>query len=596
MRLSSLLGRTLRDTPTEAEFVGHQLALRAGLARGIAPGSYALLPLGMAALRRIEAIIHEELARAGAQEFRTPVVQPAALWEASGRYQQYGPLMLRAADRAARPLVIAPTHEEAVADLARREVNSYRQLPALLYQVHTKYRDELRTKGGLMRLREFTMLDAYSLDADSAGLDRSYELLASAFERILARCGVAYVAVEASAGEMGGGEPREYMAISPSGEDLLALCAGCGYAANVEVATQKRRGAAATTPAAGASQDSCYAHSETADRGQETESPPIEEVATPRTATIADLAAFLGVPPAATAKAVFFDTPERGLLFAVIRGDLEVNEVKLCAAAGVSELRPASVDQIAAAGAVPGYASPVGLQVAEGTGPGVFVLADPSVAEGMGGFVAGANRAGYHLRNVVYGRDWRASRVADIALVRSGDPCPRCGAPLALERGVEIGHIFKLGDRYTRALGATYLAEDGATRPVVMGSYGIGLERLLQIIIEQHHDEAGIVWPASVAPAAVHLIALGKGEALRATAEELLAELEQAGLRVLYDDRGESAGVKFNDADLIGLPVRLVVSDRLLATGELELRPRGGATIKVARGELLRHLRELLAA
>jgi prolyl-tRNA synthetase len=322
---------------------------------------------------------------------------------------------------------------------------------------------------------------------------------------------------------------------------------------------------------------------------------PIEEIATPSTATIADLAALLGVPESATAKAVFFDTPERGLVFAVIRGDLEVSEDKLRAVARVSELRPASAEQIAAAGAVAGYASPVGLALAEGDGPGVFVIADPSVAAGAGGLVAGANRAGYHLRNVAYGRDWRATAVADIAAVRAGDPCARCGAPLSLDRGVEIGHIFKLGDRYTRAVGATYLDEAGAARPVVMGSYGIGVERLIQIIIEQHHDEAGIVWPATVAPADVHLMALGKGEAPKAAAEELMGELEAAGLRVIYDDRAESAGVKFNDADLIGLPLRLVVSDRLLAAGELELKPRGGAAIKLPRAAILRELSDLLA-
>jgi prolyl-tRNA synthetase len=321
----------------------------------------------------------------------------------------------------------------------------------------------------------------------------------------------------------------------------------------------------------------------------------MDEVATPHAATIADLAALLGVPESATAKAVFFDSPERGLIFAVIRGDMEVSEAKLRAAARVSELRPAGAEQIAAAGAVAGYASPVGLAVSEADGPGVLVVADPSVAAGAGGLVAGANRVGYHLRNVVYGRDWRATSVADIAAVRAGDPCARCGAPLALDRGVEIGHIFKLGDRYARAVGATYLDEAGVSRAVVMGSYGIGVERLLQLIIEQHHDEAGIIWPASVAPADIHLIALGKGEAPRAAAEQIEAELVAAGLRVLYDDRSESAGVKFNDADLIGLPVRLVVSDRLLAAGELELRRRGAEAFRVPGGELLGAVRSALA-
>jgi prolyl-tRNA synthetase len=574
MRISTMLGRTLREPPAEAEQIGHQLALRAGLVRAMAPGSYAMLPLGMAVVRRIEAIMRQELGGIGAQEVRTPIVQPAALWEQSGRYAHYGPQMLRLADRSGRQLIVAPTHEEAATELARREIDSYRQLPAAIYQIHTKYRDELRTKGGLMRLREFTMLDAYSFDADDAGLDRSYDRMAAAFARVFARCGVRYVAVEASAGEMGGREPREYMAISPSGEDTLALCARCGYAANVEVAVSAA-GRAPQGLAPG-------------------EHPARELVATPNTATIADLAALLGVAAAATAKAVFFDSPERGLIFAVIRGDLEVSVEKLRAAAGASELRPATAEQIAAAGAVPGYASPVGLAVAEGDGPGALVIADESLLA-AGPLVAGANRLGYHLRHVVYGRDWRASRVADIAAVRAGDPCARCGAPLTLERGVEIGHIFKLGTRYSQALGATYLDEQGAARPLVMGSYGIGVERLIQIIVEQNHDERGIVWPAAVAPADVHLIALGKGDAPRAAAEAAYAELAAAGLRPLYDDRAETAGVKFNDADLIGLPLRLVLSDRLLAAGEVELKPRQGEALRVARAELIDSLRAMLA-
>jgi prolyl-tRNA synthetase len=569
MRLSFLLGRTLREAPNEAEQVGHQLALRAGLARAIAPGSYALLPLGLAAARRIEAIMHAELAAIAAQELRTPIVQPATLWEQTGRYAQYGPQMLKLNDRAARPLIVAPTHEEAIAELARREISSYRQLPALVYQIHTKYRDETRTKGGLMRMREFTMLDAYSLDADDAGLDAVYERVAGAFERIFARCGVRFAAVEASAGEMGGREPREYMALSPAGEDLLALCPSCGYAANSEVATAGTKDEGRKT------------------KDEEGAAPPTEEIATPSTATIADLAALLAIPESATAKAVFFDTPERGLLFAVIRGDLSVSEAKLCAAAGVSELRPASAEQIAAAGAVAGYASPVGLP------PSVFVVADQSVVRG-GPLVAGANRSGYHLRNVVYGRDWRASREADIAEVRAGDPCARCGAPLTIERGVEIGHIFKLGTRYTSALQSNYLDESGQAHPIVMGSYGIGVERLLQIIIEQHHDERGIAWPASVAPAQIQLVALGRKPETRAAAEALYAELRAAGLSLLFDDRDESAGVKFADADLIGLPLRLLVSDRLLAAGELELKPRLGEPLRIPADQLRARIDELL--
>jgi prolyl-tRNA synthetase len=583
MRLANLVGRTLRDVPTEAEHIGHQLALRAGLARALAPGSFALLPMGMAVSRRIERIMHEELARIGAQELRMPVVQTAMLWEQAGRYAEYGPQMLKLTDRAGRSLVVAPTHEEAIAELARREIGSYRQLPAVVYQIHTKYRDEIRTKGGLMRMREFTMLDAYSLDADDAGLDIAYEHIGEAFERIFERCGLRFISVEAAAGEMGGREPREYMARSPAGEDTLAICATCGYAANLEVATAGRAPAAT---------------------GQEQR--PLEEVATPGVATIADLAQFLNIAGLETAKAVFFDTPERGLVFAVIRGDLEVSEEKLRLAARVSELRPASAEQIIAAGAVAGYASPVGLKIrAEGTAQnaalpegaadaaGLLVLADPSIVE-AGPLVAGANKEGYHLRNVVYGRDWEATFVADIAAVQAGDPCRHCGAPLTLEKGVEIGHIFKLGTRYAEALGATYLDGQGVSRPVVMGSYGIGVERLMQIIIEQHHDERGITWPASIAPADAHIVVLGKGAAPRDEAARLYAELATAGLRPVLDDREETAGVKFNDADLIGLPVRLVVSDRLMAAGEVELKPRRGEAVKVLRGEVVAAVRAAL--
>ena len=571
MRLSTLFGRTLRDAPAEAENAAHQLVLRAGLARALLAGGYALLPLGMRVARRIEAIMHEEMAKIDGQEFRTPIVQSSGPWEQSGRYGEYGPAMLRLLDRSERALILAPTHEEAVADLTRREVTSYRQLPALIYQIHTKYRDELRAKGGMMRMREFTMLDAYSLDADDAGLDLVYERVAVAFERIFARCGLRYVAVEASAGEMGGREPREYMALSPNGEDMLAICPNCGYAANLEVAAV-RRAEAIVAP---------------------TDAPTMAEVATPDCKTIAELAAFMGVPESVTAKAVFFNSPERGLVFAVIRGDLEVNELKLRAAAGVSALVPATAEQIAAAGAVAGYASPVGLAVqAASGGAGVFVIADSSVVA-AGPLVAGANRVGYHLRDVVYGRNWQATQVADIATARAGDACVRCGAPLQFERGIEIGHIFKLGTRFTVALGAQFLAQDGSSRPVVMGSYGIGVERLLQVIVEQHHDEAGIAWPAEVAPFDAHLVRLGKGEATRAAADLLYGELSAAGVRVLYDDRDESAGVKFNDADLIGLPARLLVSDRLLAADQVELKRRGGEAVKVARSEVLAALRAL---
>ena len=560
MRLSTLFGRTLREAPGDVEGIGYQLVLRAGLARQMQAGSFALLPLGMAVLRRIEAIMHAELGAIEAQEFRTPVVQPAASWQRSGRYTDYGPLMLRFRDRAERELIVAPTHEEAVAELTAREIVSYRQMPQIIYQIHTKYRDEQRAKGGLMRMREFTMLDAYSMGASWQELDHSYAAIGAAFERIFERCGVRFIAVEASAGEMGGAEPREYMALSPSGEDILALCAACGYAANSEVAA---RGSERTAVPATVE--------------------PMTKIITPHASTIAELAAFLQISPTETAKAVFFDTPERGLVFAVVRGDAEVNELKLRTVIGVSALAPASLEQIAASGAVAGYASPVGLAVQHGStaSDGVLVVADQAVVHGRS-FVAGANQVGFHLRNVLYGRDWQATLVADIASVQSGDACPRCAAPLALENGVEIGHIFKLGTRFSQALDARFLDAAGSEQPVVMGSYGIGLERLLQIIVEQHHDEHGIIWPHAVAPIDVHLVQLGKSEPVVTHAKRIYTQLQQAGITTLYDDRDETAGVKFNDADLIGLPLRILVSERLLKQGHLELKLRGGEAQSVA--------------
>ena len=385
MRYSTCIGRTLRDAPNEAESTVHQLVLRAGLAQQLLAGGMTLLPLGMRVLRQIERIMHEEMANIDALEYRTPIIQPATLWQESGRYDIYGNAMLRLQNRNEQAMIVAPTHEEAVADIARRQVESYRQLPALIYQIHTKYRDELRVRGGLVRLREFTMLDAYSLDADWAGLDAVYQRIGGAFERIFERCGVKFIKVQASGGDMGGSETTEYMALSADGEDTLLLCAACGYAANSEIATSRIMSEA-------------------------TSNEPMELVATPECKTIAELAQLLQIPESHTAKAVFFDTPERGLIFVVIRGDRQVNEEKVKAAAGVSALQAATLEQIQAVGAVAGYASPVGLH-------NVYVLADHSIGQ-AGGLVAGANQAGFHLRNVMHGRDWTATQIADIALAQ----------------------------------------------------------------------------------------------------------------------------------------------------------------------------------
>jgi prolyl-tRNA synthetase len=544
MRMSQLFGNTLRENPADAEMPSHQLLMRAGMIRPLAAGIYSYLPLGWRVLRKIEAILRQEMAAIGAQEMMMPVVQPAELWQATGRWQSIGPNMGRLRDRTGRDLALAVTHEEVVADLARHEIQSYRQLPCTVFHIQTKFRDEPRPRGGLIRVREFTMKDAYTLDADQAGLDIAYQKMYHAYVNIFRRCGVEALAVQADVGQMGGSTSQEFMALNDHGEDTLLLCPACGYAANAERATFARPQAA--RPLAG----------------------EVTEIATPGCKTIADVAAFVGVPTRQTLKAVFYTTDAGELVFVVIRGDLEVNETKLCNQLGGAAIRPATDDEILAAGAVPGYASPRGLS-------GACVIADDSMHLG-GNFVAGANREGYHLLNVNYPRDFEAQVVADIALARAGDACANCGAALTEARGIELGHLFKLGVRYSEALGATYLDAAGQARPIVMGSYGIGAGRLMAIVVEQHHDQHGIVWPVEIAPYHVYLANLGyaPGEETTQTAEALYDDLTAQGLEVLYDDRDERPGVKFNDADLIGVPVRVTVSQRSLAQAGLEVKRR----------------------
>ena len=544
MRMSHLFGRTLREAPGDAELPSHRLMLRAALIRPLGAGIYSLLPLGWRVIRKVEQIIREEIDAIGGQEMLMPVVHPADLWRESGRYQTVGPEMTRFQDRGERDMVLAMTHEEVVTDLARQEISSYRQLPQLVYHIQTKWRDEPRSRGGLIRVREFTMKDSYSLDLDEAGLDVSYRDHWRAYERIFRRCGLRFVVVGADTGMMGGSASHEFMALSPHGEDIVLLCPTGDYADNQEVATFRRDAPSAEAPA------------------------PLEEVETPHTPTIRALADYLEVPLARTAKAVFFRGDSGRFVFAVIRGDLEVNETKLRKAAGETGLTPATAEEIRAVGAEPGYGSPVGVRDA-------LVVADESVRDSPN-LVAGANRVGYHLRNVNLGRDYEAQVVADIASAQAGYPCPVCGTPLEAERAIEVGNIFKLGTRYTEALGATYLDAEGQSHPIVMGCYGIGSGRLVATVVEQHYDERGIVWPVSIAPFHLSLLSLGGADDAEpiAAADRLYAELTAAGIDVLYDDRTDRAGVKFNDADLIGCPLRLSVSARTLAKGEAELKPR----------------------
>ncbi|HEY7463518.1 MAG TPA: proline--tRNA ligase [Candidatus Limnocylindria bacterium] len=545
MRLSHLFFSSLRDDPAEAEMVSHKLLVRAGYVRQLGSGIYTVLPLGFRVQKKIEQVIREEIDAIGGQEMEMPVVHPAELWKESGRYAKIGPELVRFKDRGGRDMVLAMTHEEVVANLLRDVVKSYRQLPAIVYHFQTKFRDEPRARGGLIRVREFVMKDSYSLDADEEGLDRSYQAHHRAYTRIFERLGLHTVAVGADVGIMGGSLAHEFMVLNEHGEDTLVLCDGCGYAANQQIAAVTKPEPAAEEPM------------------------PSEEVETPGTDTIASLAALLGVGTDRTAKAAFFVTGDGRLITAIVRGDFEVNETKLTnVVKAIGGLRPATADEIRAAGMEPGYASPIGAR-------DTTVVVDDLVARSPN-LVAGSNRAGFHLRNVNVGRDFTPDVVADIANARPGDPCPHCGQPLRLANGIEVGNIFKLGTDFTEKLNATYLAEDGSRHHVIMGSYGIGLGRAMACIVEEHHDERGIVWPAAVAPYPAHLVALGAGKdpAVAQAADALYERLAEAGVDVLFDDRDESPGVKLTDAELLGMPLTVTISTRSLAAGGAEVTDR----------------------
>ena len=550
MRMTRLFSQTLREAPAEAEAASHQLLLRAGFIRPLATGIFSYLPLARRALTKIERIVREEIEAIGGQEITMPVVHPASLWKETGRWFQIGAEMGRFQDRADRDMVLAMTHEEVIADLVRKEIRSYRQLPQLLYHIQTKWRDDPRPRAGLIRVREFTMKDSYSLDADWEGLDKQYRAHYQAYFNIFNRCGLDVIAVASDTGMMGGAMAHEFMALLPIGEDTLMLCDACGYAANRQVAAFRKPLAAPEQPL------------------------PLDEIATPNVTTIADLAAFLALPTARTAKAVFMvatvaegETESARFIFAVVRGDMDVNETKLANAVHAKALRPALEEEIRAIGAEPGYGSPLGVHHA-------IIIADDAVASSPN-LVAGANRPGFHLRNVNIGRDFTPDIIADIAAAEAGDACPQCGAPLRAERGVEVGNIFKLGTRYSEALGCLFETGDREMKPVIMGSYGIGIGRALACIAEVHHDEQGLRWPISVAPYQVQLVVLGgKGIDALLVADRLYEELWAAGVEVLYDDREATPGVKFNDADLVGLPLRLTVAPRGLASGMVELKRR----------------------
>src|ERR671921_573418 len=541
MRMSEMFGRTLREAPSGVEVEGHRLLLRAGFVRQLATGVFSYLPLAKRSIAKIEGILREEMDAVGGQEVSMPVVQPAEVWKRSGRYGSTGRELVRLRDRRDRELVLAMTHEEIVAGLAAGEVDSYQRLPRLVYQIQTKFRDDPRPRAGLIRAREFTMKDAYSLDRDEEGLDGQYQTLHEAYFRIFARCGLPAVDVGADVGIMGGSMSHEFMYLSPIGEDTILLCDACGYRANRQVAGFRK-----SLPGA-------------------EEQRPMEKISTPETDSIEALARFLRFSESRMAKAVFMvatiEDVER-FVFAVVRGDMDLNETKLATAVGASDLRPALPQEIRAVGAEPGYGSPLGVE-------GALVVADDAIVASPN-LVAGANEEGFHFLNVNHGRDFEADVVADLASAGDGSPCPECGGAMRAERGVEVGNIFKLGTRYSEALGARFLDSDGERKPVVMGSYGIGVGRLLACIAEEHRDNDGLIWPVSVAPYHVHLVAAEAGE----KADGLYEELRSSGVEVMYDDRRESLGTRFKDADLIGIPLRLTLTPRSRQKGGVEIKAR----------------------
>ena len=569
MRATNLYAPTLRNTPAEAEIASHRLMYRAGLIRKSAGGMYSYLPLAWRTIRKIEQIIREEMDAAGGQEIMMPILQPSELWEESGRWGAYGAEMIRVKDRHDREFCMGPTHEEMITALVRDELRSYKQLPVLLYQIQDKFRDERRPRFGVMRSREFIMKDLYSFDKDVEGMNESYRKMSVAYTNIFTRCGLDFRAVEADSGAIGGGHSEEFTVLAPEGESRIACCDACSYAASDEKAALRP-----------------------IDAPDEAEL-PLEKVATPHTSTIALLAEYLKIPVEKTIKAVAYQTEDDTLILAFLRGDHEVNEIKLAnAVPGARELRMADEDAIRAVGGCPGFMSPIG--IAKGT----HIVVDETAMR-MHNAVSGANEADFHYMNVNPKRDFGAVTVADIRLVEEGDACPVCEqGHLHIGRGIEAGQIFALGTKYSEAMGATFLDEAGKAQPMQMGCYGIGVGRTMAAAIEQNHDEHGIIWPRAIAPYEVVVVAVNaKVEEQLAYAEEIYEELRAAGVDVLLDDRRERAGVKFNDCDLIGYPVRIAIGPKTIENGSIEVKVRRtGELVNFARDTYLKGVQDMLAA
>lgn len=546
MRFSQSFIYTLREDPQDAEVVSHKLLARAGMIDKLAAGIYTYLPLGWRSVEKLCRIVREEMMRAGSVELVMPCVQPAELWQQSGRWLAYGKELLRFKDRHERDFCFGPTHEEVITDIVRRRVSSYRQLPVNLFQIQTKFRDEVRPRFGLMRGREFLMKDAYSFHASKESLDEAYQAMDEAYRRIFQRCGLSFTAVEADTGNIGGSESHEFMVLAETGEDAVVAC-GCGYGANLEKAVSGPIKPAPPWPGV----------------------PPekVQAVFTPGVSSVPDVARFLGLSPEHFIKSMVVET-DREFVLALVRGDDELNEVKLKNALGANHVQLASPEKVQRlTGAAVGFAGPIGLT-------GLQVVADPEVMR-LSLAATGANRDDYHFVGILPGRDFQPDLVADLRLVREEDPCPRCGRPLQLKRGIEVGHIFKLGTKYSTPMGCTFLDETGREQPMIMGCYGLGIGRTVAAAVEQNHDQAGIIWPLPLAPFEVEVLSLNPDSAeVARTAESLYKDLQTAGVEVLYDDRDERSGVKFKDADLIGIPVRVVVGKRGLEQGQVEISLR----------------------
>lgn len=553
MRYTKYFIPTYREIPAEAEVISHQLMLRAGLIRKLTAGIYTYLPAGLRSIRKVENIIREEMNRAGAIELLMPAVQPAELWQDSGRWNVYGKELLRFRDRHNRDACLAPTHEEVITDLVRKEIRSYKQLPVNFYQIQTKFRDEIRPRFGLMRAREFIMKDAYSFDVDEEGANRSYEVMYETYSRIFSRCGLKFRAVEADSGAIGGSYSHEFMVLAETGEDQLVSCTKCDYAANLEKAEVK---APKPPPSHGSS--------------PQTDEKPLQEVQTPDIKTIEQVSDFLSIDSETLIKTLIYVADGQPVA-ALVRGDHEINETKLKNHLGASivELAPPEIIE-EVTGAPIGFAGPVGLKVK--------IIADYAI-EDTRNWVTGANKADTHLINVKLGRDFQVDSFADLRVITPQDPCPRCGAPLHFSRGIEVGHVFKLGTKYSKAMNASFLDKKGEERLIVMGCYGIGVGRTVAAAIEQNHDEHGIIFPIPIAPFEVLVLALQMHEPqVREAAERLYSDLRRKGVDVLLDDRDERPGVKFNDADLIGIPVRITVGQKGLKSGQVELKLRSEKT------------------